>query len=110
MSSYQDLLAQKAALEKQAAELEKALSAQRTKDRTEVITKIKSLMAEQGLSLADLGFARPAKKAGAINVHAKVAPKYRNKDTGETWSGRGLQPRWVVAALAAGKTLSEFSV
>ena len=30
----------------------------------------------------------------------KVAAKYRNASTGESWSGRGLQPRWLKAALA----------
>ena len=34
-----------------------------------------------------------------------MAAKYRNKATGETWSGRGLQPRWLKAALASGKKL-----
>jgi ParB/RepB/Spo0J family partition protein len=36
------------------------------------------------------------------------APKYRNAATGETWSGRGLQPAWLKAAIAGGKTLSDF--
>ena len=29
---------------------------------------------------------------------AKVAPKYRHKATGVTWSGRGKQPAWYAAA------------
>jgi DNA-binding protein H-NS len=32
----------------------------------------------------------------------KVPPKYR-ATTGETWSGRGARPRWLVAALRGGK-------
>ncbi|WP_408475216.1 H-NS family nucleoid-associated regulatory protein [Paraburkholderia strydomiana] len=24
-----------------------------------------------------------------------AAPKYRNPETGETWSGRGRAPRWI---------------
>jgi DNA-binding protein H-NS len=39
-----------------------------------------------------------------------VAPKYRNPQTGETWSGRGLQPNWLKSALAAGHKIEEFSV
>jgi DNA-binding protein H-NS len=41
---------------------------------------------------------------------AKVPAKYRDSKTGETWSGRGLQPRWLKAALAAGRKLDEFTL
>ncbi|MDT8998373.1 ParB/RepB/Spo0J family partition protein [Paucibacter sp. APW11] len=49
-----------------------------------------------------------AAPAVASKPGAKVQIKYRNPATGETWSGRGLQPRWLKAALAAGKTLADF--
>jgi DNA-binding protein H-NS len=40
-----------------------------------------------------------------------VAPKYRNPDNpAETWAGRGLKPRWLSAALKAGKKLENFSI
>jgi hypothetical protein len=38
------------------------------------------------------------------------AAKYRDPETGQTWSGRGLKPRWLVAALDGGKTLADFAV
>jgi DNA-binding protein H-NS len=38
-----------------------------------------------------------------------VLPKYRNpKDPSETWAGRGLQPRWLKAAIKSGKKLESF--
>ncbi len=40
---------------------------------------------------------------------APVAAKYRD-DEGNTWSGRGSQPRWLVAALASGKKLESMAV
>jgi DNA-binding protein H-NS len=40
---------------------------------------------------------------------SKVAPKYRGPE-GETWSGRGLKPRWLQAALQGGKTLDDFRI
>ncbi len=50
--------------------------------------------------------AAPAKaKAGTTR-----AVKYRCAHTGETWSGRGLQPKWLKVALAGGKTLADFTV
>ena len=99
MANLSELLAQKAALEQQIAQTQR-------EERQQAITKIKALMAEYGLSVADLA-ARPGKPAGA---GTKVAAKYRNKATGETWSGRGLQPRWLKGALASGQKLNDFAV
>ena len=43
--------------------------------------------------------------------YPKVLPKYRNpNDPTETWSGRGKQPRWLVAQLRAGKKLDDFRI
>jgi DNA-binding protein H-NS len=39
----------------------------------------------------------------------KVAPKYRGKK-GETWSGRGLKPRWLSAAIKSGADLEDFAI
>ncbi len=99
MANLTELLAQRAALEKQIAQTQR-------EERQTAITQIKTLMAEYGLVAADLS-ARAAKKA---RVGTKVAAKYRNKATGEAWSGRGLQPRWLKAALAAGRKLTDFAV
>lgn len=111
MSNYQELLAQKAALEKQAADLEKQLQEARRAERSSVINQIKSLLAEHGLSVADLGL-KPGKPAstGSSTAGKKVAPKYRNQATGETWTGRGLQPKWIQAAIASGKKLEDFAI
>jgi DNA-binding protein H-NS len=43
--------------------------------------------------------------------YPKVVPKYYNPlQPTETWSGRGKQPRWLVAALQSGHTLDEFRI
>ena len=40
-----------------------------------------------------------------------VLPKYRNPERpSETWSGRGKQPRWVVAQLKSGKRIDDFRI
>ena len=36
-----------------------------------------------------------SRKAGARSSSGKVAPKYRNPSTGETWTGRGKAPKWI---------------
>ena len=50
--------------------------------------------------------AKPASKAApkkARKAMGKVAPKYRNPaDPGETWTGRGKQPRWMAELTAKG--------
>ncbi|NDG39615.1 MAG: H-NS histone family protein, partial [Betaproteobacteria bacterium] len=38
------------------------------------------------------------------------AVKFHNAVTGDNWSGRGLQPRWLKAALAAGAKITDFAV
>jgi DNA-binding protein H-NS len=105
MSNLAELIAQKAALEQQIAEA-------RREARAGAIAQIKSLMAEHGLTLADVGGKPPAsapagrpRKSGG-----KVPPKYRDPVTGATWSGRGLQPNWLKAALASGRKLSDFAL
>jgi DNA-binding protein H-NS len=40
----------------------------------------------------------------------KVAPKYRDPVSGETWAGRGVRPRWLVARLKGGKKLEDFAI
>ena len=43
--------------------------------------------------------------------YPKVQPKYRNpSQPAETWSGRGKQPRWLVAALRSGWKLEDFRI
>jgi DNA-binding protein H-NS len=38
----------------------------------------------------------------------KLPPTHRNPSNGaETWTGRGRKPRWLVAALKAGKTIEQ---
>ena len=104
MASLNDLLAQKASLEKQIADAQRA-------ERGEAVTRVKALMAEYGLTLADLGPRAAAAPRGATGkTGAKVAPKYRNPATGQTWSGRGLKPTWLAAALADGKSLADFAL
>ena len=99
MPTVSELLAQKAALEQQIADAQKA-------ERAEAIAKVRALMSEYGLTVADL----TAKAAASKKAGAKVPAKYREAATGNTWSGRGLQPRWLKEALASGKSLADFAV
>jgi DNA-binding protein H-NS len=51
------------------------------------------------------------KAKGSRRKYPKVFPKYQNPAVpSETWSGRGKQPRWLVAALRSGRTIQEFEI
>lgn len=100
MPSLDELLAQKAALEQQIIDTQR-------EQRSAAIAQVKALMSEHGLALADLG-TRPAGRARKAG--AKVAPKYINKATGDTWSGRGLQPNWLKTAIAGGARIEDFKI
>jgi DNA-binding protein H-NS len=43
--------------------------------------------------------------------YPQVFPKYQNpNDPSETWSGRGKQPRWLVAALKQGGKIDDYRI
>jgi DNA-binding protein H-NS len=73
------------------------------------------ISAERGALEAELakldrlgGRGGKVKRGGARGA---VAPKYRNPaNPDETWAGRGLRPRWLVAALKSGKKLEHFAI
>lgn len=72
------------ALEKQIADAQKSYQG-------EAIAQIKALMAEHGLTAAHL---QGSKKIEKAKTGKSVAPKYRGPE-GQTWTGRGRQPKWV---------------
>ena len=104
MATLQEMMAQKAALEQKIAEAT-------AHGRNEAISQVKALMEEHGLTMADLGGkSSSGGKKKTVTTGTKVAAKYSNKTTSESWSGRGLQPRWLKAALASGKKIEDFAV
>jgi len=84
MSSYKELLAQREQLDKQ---IKEAIN----REKADGIAKAKLIIEQYHLTASDL-FSR---KSGGKNAGGKVAPKYRNPSTGETWTGRGKAPKWI---------------
>lgn len=67
----------------------------------------------EGMTKAEQKIERAAAKKAAKKAPAKTkAPmKYRDAATGETWSGRGIMPRWLKIGMErTGKTLSDYEV
>lgn len=99
MESYQNVVAKIAELQRQAEELKK-------QERKAVIKELKAKIAEYGLSAADLSLTGKQ----STKVASTVKAKYRNPQTGETWSGRGIAPRWMQEAEKAGKARESFLI
>lgn len=105
MSTLSELIAQR-------DELDAKIKATSQTERDDAIAKVRALMQENGLKLSDIGVSTSGKGAAKRSAKPakKVAAKYRD-DAGNSWSGRGLQPKWLKAALAAGKKkIEDFAV
>jgi len=86
MADIAELLAQKEAIEKQIEELRKS-------ERLGAIARVKSLIADFGLTVDEI-FGRKAGRA-AKGAGGKGVPKYRDPATGKTWTGHGRPPGWL---------------
>lgn len=103
-------------LEQARAELDAKIAAAKLAAKADAINHVLALMDQLGVTRRMLGKTwpdgrRPAKEAKPRHVSAgkKVPAKYANA-AGETWSGRGLQPKWLREAVAAGASLESFQV
>ena len=118
MSNLIDIQSQIEKLQKQASEI-------RTREFDKTVQDILAKMQAFGITVKDLqpakgrrakGKAKAAKSAGAPKVAAAkkkaaspVLAKYRGPN-GESWSGRGLMPKWMSALVAQGKTKEDFAI
>lgn len=120
MSNLIDIQTQIQKLQKQAEEI-------RSKEFDKTVQDLLIKMQAYGITLKDLqhgmakvhGKATTKKKsvdAGKLigkkrtpRTRASVPAKYRGPN-GETWSGRGLMPRWLTALLSQGRKKEEFAI
>ena len=70
---------------------------------------LKKELAALGADYAEVGRIALYGKRKSSLKGARVAPKYRGPD-GETWAGRGAQPRWMTAAIRSGKKRDDFLI
>ena len=94
-----------------AAEVARLLAEARRigRKRDKVIRAIAKQMQANDITLKELGAALGEKTTKKAAKRKKVAIKYRDK-AGNTWTGRGRAPRWIVAAEKAGKKREQFAV
>jgi len=108
-------------LQKEAAEI-------KTKEFQSTVHEIRAKMQAFGITVKDLQGAKSLKAAKGIKtapskgksalvkaqISARVsknpvAAKYRGPN-GETWSGRGLTPRWLATLIAQGQSKEAFAI
>lgn len=113
-------------IQNQIEKLQKQASEIKVREFDKTVQDILAKMQAFGITVKDLqpGKARGAKarfktavakgvggrvKKKAEKSTAKVAAKYQGPN-GETWSGRGLMPRWLAALVAQGQSKEEFVI
>ena len=107
---------------KQIAQLQKQADALRSREKADVVDRIKEAIAHYGITADELFGGSPAKAtrkkraaapAGKARKPAAKKPggvaKYTD-GAGRTWSGVGKRPNWFKDALAAGKTAEDLLV
>lgn len=84
----------------------KALSSRVTSERRDLEARLARL------DSAKLAQSRGTqRRRGAGKRRSKVAIKFRNPaNPSEKWTGRGRQPRWMTAAIKAGKKRNSFLI
>ncbi len=103
-------------LGKVAAAAERQREAKRESGKKELMEEFRAKAEAMGLSLEELlrspaSTGRPAAKARQPRKGAPAASpavKYRNPESGETWSGRGRMPKWMALAEQSGRSREEF--
>jgi DNA-binding protein H-NS len=92
-------------------ELTKILSEKISAEKLELERRLAQLNRAEQIGEAGTSSAEPRIDRPQRRKYPKVLPKYFNPSApGETWSGRGKHPRWLVAALQSGHKLEDFLI
>lgn len=99
-------------LQKQIEALQRKADAIRKAEMADAIKKVKQLIAQYGLTAQDVGLdgaagrGKPkgrASSAGAAKTEGVA--KYRDPQSGKTWTGRGKPPNWIAGVADRSKFL-----
>lgn len=90
-----------------AAATQEKLSAKKAQARDELRAEFLEKARAHGFDIAEI-MERPRQSKGAKG--GTVEAKYRNPSTGETYSGRGMMPRWMKEKVDAGASKEDFLI
>jgi len=88
---YEELQAKIADLQAQAAKVKE-------EEKEQAIAMARTMISAYGITARDLGLDKAPKTKTGPKPGNKVSPKYRDPQSGATWSGRGKTPRWINGA------------
>lgn len=100
--SLKDGLAEYEELQKQAEEKKSALYKQ-------AVEEIQHLVDAFNVPASAIKFRKPL-RLGSKSSKTPPPPKYRDPDSGKTWSGRGQMPGWYKTAIEAGFTAEDLRI
>lgn len=105
------------------AKLDAEIRTRKSAERTKGLAEIRQIMATHGLTMKDLGAsarrgytqaavadgADPAPASRAAST-SKVRPKYKDPTTGDSWTGRGMTPKWLRDHEEAGRPRANYLI
>ncbi|WP_323123740.1 H-NS histone family protein [Burkholderia alba] len=99
MSSYRTLLDQ---FDQFKIEIEREIREEKERFTALVATRVREVLEEFGLDIDVVPRERNSTVARKKRI---IVPKYWNPKTGQTWSGRGRMPQWII-----GKDREQFRI
>jgi DNA-binding protein H-NS len=67
-------------------------------EKEQAIGMARTMISAYGITARDLGLDKSPKGKTGPKAGNKVAAKYRDPQSGATWSGRGKTPKWINGA------------
>ena len=96
-------------IQNQIEKLQKQANEIRALEFDQTVQDILAKMAAYGITIKDLDGSKGRVRKTGTPVTKQAAAKFRGPN-GESWSGRGLMPRWLSALVAQGRTKDEFAI
>lgn len=99
-------------LEAVIADAQRLIKAKKKSHLKNARSQLEKVAADYGFTLEELVSGKANEESVvSAKVRKPVEVRYRNPNNAqETWTGRGKQPRWLVALITAGKSLADFLV
>lgn len=105
-----------AQIQKQIDKLQREAAQIRSKEAKAVIARIQEAIQHYNITKEELFPSRskaerkPGAKAATKTRKTKGSPPKYHDGQGNTWTGRGRQPRWFASAIADGKTAEDMLI
>ena len=96
-------------IQNQIEELQKQANEIRALEFDQTVQDILAKMAAYGITIKDLDGSQGRVRKTGTPVTKQAAAKFRGPN-GESWSGRGLMPRWLSALVAQGQKKEDFAI